>query len=190
MPRQARIIIPEMPYHVIQRGNRNQRVFFSNQDKTDYLYLVKEQGLAHGLKFWAFCLMDNHIHFIVVPPSEDALQKALSQVHFRYTLMINRRENWRGHFWQGRFKSFLLDEPYLYAAVKYVERNPVRAGMVTRAEEYPWSSARAHVFNHTDRLCTRFFLQDQIKDWSAYLAENNTEDELKKLRGHSFKAKK
>jgi putative transposase len=182
MPRQARLIIPEMPHHVIQRGNRNQRVFFSDQDKRDYLYLLKEQGREHGLKFWAYCLMDNHVHFIIVPPSKEALQKALGYVHFRYTLMINKRENWKGHFWQGRFRSTPMDEPYLYAAVKYVERNPVRAKMVSRAEDYPWSSAKPHVLGYPDRLCVPFFLQDHIKDWSAFLAEDNTEDELKRLR--------
>lgn len=190
MPRQARSIIPETPHHVIQRGNRNQRVFFSDQDKLDYMHLVNKFGQRYDLKFWAFCLMDNHIHFVVVPPTREALQKGLGQIHFHYTLMINRRENWKGHFWQGRFQSFPLDEPYLYAAVKYVERNPVRAGMVNRAEEYHWSSARFHTFNYPDPLCERFFLQDQIKNWSAYLAENNTDDELKKLRGQSFLVKK
>lgn len=173
MPRAARIVIPGFPHHVIQRGNRSQTVFFSDQDKFDYLSLVKKYGTAHGLTFWAYCLMNNHIHFIVVPETKESLAKGLGEAHYRYTLMINKRENWKGHFWQGRFKSFPMDEAYLYAAVKYVERNPVRAGIVERAEEYPWSSARAHALNYSDRICTRFFLQDQIRNWSAYLTENN-----------------
>jgi putative transposase len=98
--------------------------------------------------------------------------------------MINFRENWKGHLWQGRFKSYPMDERYLWTAVRYVERNPVRAGIVKKAEDYRWSSAQSHVSNHVDDLLSRFYLMDEIKDWRVYLSEYEDQEDLKSLRSH------
>src|SRR5262249_58272690 len=89
--------------------------------------------------------MPNHVHLIAVPHSADGLRRAIGEVHRRYTRMVNFREGWRGHLWQGRFASFVLDEPYLPTAVRYVELNPVRAGLINAPSPYQWSSAAAHV---------------------------------------------
>ena len=115
--------------------------------------------------------MSNHVHLIAVPEGESGLAKAIGETHKRYTRKVNFREGWRGYLWEGRFKSFVLDEKYVYAAVRYVERNPVRVKIVQRAEDYRWSSALAHVQRRKDPLLSDFYLMEEIEDWSEYLRE-------------------
>ena len=87
------------------------------------------------LDFWAYCLMENHVHFIAVPRSKESFGKGFKEAHKHYSRMIHFRENWRGHLWEGRFKSHVLSEQHLYAAIRYVERNPVRAGIGKHAQD-------------------------------------------------------
>ena len=181
MARMARIAVPELPYHVTQRGNRRQPVFFGEDDYRTYLQLLHDQSRRWGLQIWAYCLMTNHVHLIVVPASEQGLARGLGETHQRYTRYINFRQGWRGYLWQGRFASVPLDEPHLIAAMRYVERNPVEAGVAARAEEYPWSSARAHVTGTRDPLLSPHPLQDAIADWSAFLATPEAEPTTRQL---------
>lgn len=181
MPRIARVIVPNIAHHIIQRGNRKQKVFFSDKDKFIYLKFLKEQSQQYNLEIWAYCLMDNHVHLIAVPKSIESF-KAIAETHRRYTHTVNLREGWRGYLWQGRFISFPMDEKYCYQAIKYVENNPVRSGMVQWAENYRFSSARYHVYGKTDPLVTRCFWKDTIKDWKKYLREDITQ--IDQLRGH------
>jgi len=95
--------------------------------------------------------MPNHVHLIAVPTSEDALQRAIGEAHRRYTRRVNFREGRRGPLWQGRFASCPLDEPHTLAAARYIEQNPVRAGLAATPWDYPWSSAAAHVAGKDDR---------------------------------------
>ncbi|MBC7361950.1 MAG: transposase [Candidatus Aminicenantes bacterium] len=122
------------------------------------------------------------MHLIAVPEKTDSLTRAIAETHRKYTLMINISNNWKGYLWQGRFSSFPMDEAYLYCCVKYVERNPVRAGLVKLAEEYKWSSARAHVFGFTDPILSPMPLLSQIKDWSAFLRGEEKDEDLKQIR--------
>jgi len=185
MARLARIVVPNIPHHITQRGNRSQKVFFSDKDKSYYLKLLHEHAKKAGLTFWAYCLMDNHVHLIAIPEQINSLAKGLGDTHKYYTRMINFRENWRGYLWQGRFSSFPLDEKYLYAAVRYIERNPVRAGIVKRAEDYKFSSANAHIYNKKDILLEDNFMTGEIKDWKAYLAEVDNEQDQKLFLKHT-----
>lgn len=169
MARMARLVVPGYPHHVIQRGNRRQEIFFSERDKEIYLELLRQYARETGLSFWAWCLMPNHVHFVCVPDHEASLHKAFSEVHRRYSRMINFRYGWRGYLFQGRFLSYVLSETHLYAAVRYVELNPVKARMVQKAEDYQWSSARSHVLKTQDVLCSQSFLDDEIQDWKSYL---------------------
>ena len=105
-----------------------------------------------GVDIWAYCLMPNHTHLIVVPRTVEGMRKAIGEAHHRYARMINFREDWRGYLWQGRFHSFVMDESYLPAAVRYIELNPVRARLVTDPIVYPWSSARAYIEKRDDVL--------------------------------------
>ncbi len=184
MARIARVVVEGMPHHVVQRGNRRQKVFFKEEDKFSYLRILKEQSERFGVKYWSYCLMDNHVHLIAVPEKRESLWQAIGETHRRYTRMINFREGWRGYLWQGRFSSFVLQEGHLYAAVRYVERNPVRAKLVKRAEDYEWSSAQAHVFKKEDGIIDRSFLDEQIDDWSVFLKERDEEKDLKLFRRH------
>ena len=171
MARLPRLALPDLPYHVTQRGNRRQAVFFEAADRTVYLTLLREQAQRFDLEVWAYCLMTNHVHLIVVPRREGALTRAIGKTHRRYTRHINFREGWRGYLWQGRFGSVALDEAHLVAAIRYVERNPVAAQLVTQAADYPWSSARAHVTGAPDAVLSRCFLQDQIRNWRQFLSD-------------------
>jgi putative transposase len=184
MARLARIVAEGMPHHIVQRGNRRQQVFFSDADKQEYLKLLKESAEKHKVNVWSYCLMDNHVHLIVVPNHTKDLASCMGWVHKQYTRMINFREGWRGYLWQGRFSSFVLDERHLYAAVRYVERNPVRAKLVRSAHDYPFSSARARVKGYRDDLLSDFYLIEQIKDWEGYLSGTDIDGDLKLLRRH------
>ena len=145
MPRVARIVIPGVPHHVTQRGNNRQDVFFVDDDRQAYLALLKEHADGFGLQVLGYCLMTNHVHIVATPLGEDSLAKAIGRTHFRYTQWINRLHGRSGHLWQNRFHSCLLDERHAVAAVRYVERNPVRAKLVRAPWRYGWSSAGAHV---------------------------------------------
>ena len=184
MVRLARLVIPGLPHHVTQRGNRRQQTFFCEEDYAAYLELMAEWCTERGVEIWAYCLMPNHIHLIAVPGSEDGLRRAIGEAHRRYTRRINFREKWRGYLWQGRFASFVMDEPYLLAAGRYVELNPVRANLAADAAEWPWSSARAQLAGRDDRLVKAAPMLAMVNDWRALLDSAMPEDQVKQLRDH------
>ena len=176
MARLPRLALPDVPYHVTQRGNRRQAVFFEANDRMVYLTLLREQAQRYGLEVWAYCLMTNHVHLIVVPRRTGALTRAIGETHRRYTRHIHFREGWRGYLWQGRFGSIALEDTHLVAATRYVERNPVTAQLVPRAENYPWSSARAHVQGTPDPVLSPHPLLAQIPDWACFLQDPADDD--------------
>ena len=186
MPRLARNVFPDVPHHITQRGNRRDDVFFSDEDRQVYLAWLMEYSKKHGLEILAYCLMTNHVHLVAVPKTEKSLQEVFKPLHMRYAQKINREKGWKKHLWQGRFFSSALDESYLWAAIRYVERNPVRAKMLRKAERYPWSSAAAHCGIKTDKVLTKkatwWNKFNQITDWSAWLAEGEEPDKLTLLR--------
>jgi putative transposase len=144
MPRVSRIVIPGVPHHITQRGNNRQDVFFVDDDREVYLSLLREQADRYGLAVVGYSLMANHVHVVGTPVGADSLGKAVGRTHLLYAQYINRLHERTGHLWQGRFFSCALDEAHCWAALSYVERNPVRAGLVRNAWRYRWSSARAH----------------------------------------------
>lgn len=172
MARLARIVIPGVAHHVTQRGNRRLPVFFSDEDRRLYLSLLAEASRASGTACLAWCLMDNHVHLVLVPRREDGLRAMLGEAHRRYTRHVNFREGWRGHLFQGRFASYPMDDAHLMAAVRYVELNPVAAGMARRAEAWRWSSARSHVAGRRaadDPLTDVAALGRHVRNWRALL---------------------
>ena len=185
MARLARVVVPGYPHHIIQRGNRRQDVFFNDDDRIAYLDGLRLYAKPAGIHFWGYCLMDNHVHMIAVPDREDSFAIGFADAHKRYTRRINFREEWRGYLWQGRFKSYPLSEQHLYAAMRYIERNPVRAGIVARAWDYRWSSAQAHVFGQNDALLDKHYLRTEIRDWKTYLSEEDEAGNIKLLRAHA-----
>lgn len=184
MARLARVVIPGTLHHVVQRGNRRQDAFFNEEDRKEYLRILKKQSNAFRFKVWAYCLMDNHVHLIVVPEVEDSLARGIGEVHRLYTRRVHFREKWKGYLWQGRFSSYPLDEKHLYSVVRYIERNPVRAKIVRKATDYQWSSARAHKVKRKDGLLERFYLVDEISDWDVYLEDEVTMEDLSIIRAH------
>lgn len=188
MPRLARSVFADVPHHITQRGNRRENVFFTDADRRTYLTWLKAYSDEHRVEVLAYCLMTNHIHLIIVPTSEEGLERVLRPLHMRYAQRINRRRHWKGHLWQGRFFSSPLDTHYLWAAIRYVERNPVRAKLVRRAENYPWSSAAAHCKLKDDAVLTAdpaWRKQvNSIGNWSAWLAEGDDPGKLTVLRRH------
>ncbi len=171
MARMARIVVPFYPHHVTQRGNRRQPTFFGDADYSTYLKLMSKFCRKAGTRVWAYCLMPNHVHLVMVPSHVDGLRAALGEAHRRYTREVNRRKDWRGHLWQERFCSFPMDEDYLLATVRYVERNPVAARLCRCAEDWPWSSAAAHLRARDDGLVEVQPMLSRIHDWAAYLSE-------------------
>lgn len=135
MPRIPRPVFSGVPHHITQRGNRRENVFFSDEDRVVYLGWLAHYCAKFQVHVLAYCLMTNHIHLVAVPEGESALEKVFRPLHTRYAQRINGAMRWSGHLWQGRFFSSPLDEIYLWAAIRYVERNPVRAGIVRRAED-------------------------------------------------------
>jgi putative transposase len=182
MARLARVVAPGLPHHVTQRGNRRQQVFFGEEDYATYRALLAEGCAAAGVAVWAYCLMPNHVHLILVPKDADGLRRALAEAHRRYTRHVNFREGWRGYLWQGRFASFPMDEAHLLACARYVELNPVRAGLVKRAGQWRWSSAAAHLAGRDDGLVKVRPLLDLAGDWRAFLAGGLDEDEREAIR--------
>ena len=170
MARIARVVVPNYPHHITQRGNRRQQTFFSKRDYQYYLRLALEAREKALVEVWAYCLMPNHVHMILVPGAEDGLSKYLAPIHHKYALAVNKRMRWKGHLWQERFYSAVMDEIHLLQAVRYVELNPVRAKLCDKAQDWKWSSARAHVSGKDDDILKVEPLLERVNDWPAYLS--------------------
>jgi putative transposase len=145
MPRRPRFVIPGIAHHITQRGNNRQPVFHAAEDWRRYLDLLGRHALRCRVRILAYCLMPNHVHLVAVPENANSLALTLGRAHSEYALAWNRAARPSGHLWQNRFFSCAMDEAHARRAVRYVELNPVRAGLVSAAWEWPWSSARAHV---------------------------------------------
>ena len=167
-----------------QRGNRRQATFFREFDFELYRQLLADQCQAAEVSLWAYCQLPNHVHLILVPTTQAGLAKALGGAHRRYTATINRREGWRGCLWQGRFASFAMDERHLHAAARYILLNPIRAGLVDRAVDWPHSSLRAHLGLKSDELVDMKGLGSRILDWPKFLLEGEAPSLFDRLRRH------
>ena len=144
MSRFARVVMADVAHHITQRGNARQVILSSEADRATYLELLSHYSKLHGLALLGYCLMSNHVHLVAVPGAAEALGQALKHTHGRYASYWNARNSSSGHVWQGRFYSCPLDEIHLWRALRYVEMNPVRAGIVPEATQWRWSSAAPH----------------------------------------------
>ena len=190
MPRLARNVFANIPHHITQRGNRREDVFFKKEDREVYLQWLGEYCQKWSVKVLSYCLMTNHIHLILLPTTEDGLQRVLKPLHMRYAQRINKAKGWKGHLWQGRYFSSALDDTYLWSAIRYIERNPVRAKMVERAEDYPWSSAAVHCGIKVSSLLTRMSAKESLvhqAEWSDWLKLPDDEHYLEILRRNADK---
>lgn len=170
MARIARVVVPDYPHHITQRGSRSQQTFFSAGDYQTYIELLAQFKRRFEIEIWAYCLMPNHVHLVAVPGNERRLAGCLARTHRSYALRVNQRNGWRGHLWQERFFSCVLDEEHLLCAVRYTELNPVRAKLCGLPAQWRWSSARAHLNETDDQLVSVKPMLDRVNDWDAYLA--------------------
>jgi putative transposase len=182
MARIARVVVPGLPHHVTQRGNRRERVFFEDGDYALYRDLLAERCRTLKVEVWAWCLMPNHVHLILVPHSAEGLARAMGETHRRYTAYVNARARQTGHLFQGRFASAVMDEDHLLAALRYVALNPVRAGLAKRPEDWPWSSARAHLGLGADGLTVCEPGLSRMPDFASLLDEEPPAGAFEALR--------
>ena len=182
MARLARLVIPGHPHHVTQRGNGGARTFFSEADYALYRDLLAAHCRAAGVAAWAWCLMPNHVHLVLVPSDADGLRRALAAVHRRYAGIIHTRRKRTGHFWQGRFGAAVMDEEHLAAALRYVSLNPVRARLVERARDWRWSSARAHLSGRSDGITALAPIRARFPRFADLLDDEPEADLFGRLR--------
>ena len=185
MARFARVVAVDIPHHITQRGNARQVILARDSDRLTYLGLLREYSEMHGLSLLGYCLMSNHVHLIAVPRAPDALARTLQHTHGRYAAYWNARQSSTGHVWQGRFYSCPLDESHLWVALRYVELNPVRAKIVTRAQEWKWSSAAAHggfVLPDSTLEMTGWSARWTAAEWVGFLDGRESGTEVDDLR--------
>lgn len=187
MARLARIIVPGLPHHVTQCGNRRAQIFFIEDDYLAYLSRLQADCTRRGLAILAYCLMPDHIHLIAIPDTELSLSTTLRDTHTAYAAYRNHLDQCSGHVWQGRFSSCVLDDVHLWSAIRYVESDPVRAGLVTTAADYRWSSAAMHCGLRTDPLLAPLPTRpESITDWADWLREENpAESAILRQRMHT-----
>jgi len=161
-------------------------VFADDSDRLVYLRLMRQARDNSAASIWAYVLMDNHVHIVAAPQYRDSLSKMIKEAHEAYTRYFNTKYGLVGHAWQNRFKSFSMEWSYCLNAVRYVERNPVRAGLVKKAEHYLWSSAAAHCGLSDDMLLSKDCpLQQEIANWTEWLDIDNEKEVELAIRQHT-----
>ena len=184
MVRPKRVTLGGYVYHALNRANGWLRIFKKKEDFAAFEAILAEGIERVDMRICGYCIIPNHTHLEAIPKSEDGLRRAIGEAHRRYTRRVNFREGWRGHLWQGRFASFVMDEPHLIAAVRYIELNPVRAGLVSAPSDYPWSSARAHLHGRDDSLVRVSPMLALVGNWRRLLCSVVSEEELREFRAH------
>ena len=189
MARLPRVVIAELAHHVTQRGNGRQFLLATDSERMVYLDLLRQAVHLHAVSVVGYGLMSNHVHLVVIPHQAEALAPAMKATHGRYAAYWNAAHTTSGHAWQGRFYSCPMDEGHLWPALRYTERNPVRAGMVADAEAWPWSSAAAHCGAADPEVALAMELSSRRwtpATWRQYLEEGETEADLRALRRSTY----
>jgi len=183
MPRRRRIVVPGLPHHITQRGNRRMNVFADAEDRRVFLRMLRENSDLYSLHNYSYCLMTNHVHLISSPEQVNSLSYTMRDVLGSYASYFNQRHGLNGRLWQGRFYSAVLDETHFWAALRYVERNPVRAGIVKLAEAYEWSGAAAHCGLKEDGLLFPLpVIPGFIGDWRIWINGEDDPHDIKRIR--------
>src|SRR5438093_11320231 len=183
MARLARVVIPGLPHHVTQRGNGGARTFFGDDDYALYRDLLAASCRAADVEIWAWCLMPNHVHLILLPSDADGLRRALAPMHRRYAGIIHARRKRTGRFWQGRFGCVAMDEEHFAAALRYVSLNTVRARLVDRARDWRWSSVRAHLGGRDDGVTALAPVCERYPDFANLLSDESDAETIARARG-------
>ena len=188
MPRIARIVGAGYPHHIVQRGNNRENVFLDRTDYEKYLSLLAKYSKEREAGILAYCLMPNHVHLLVTPSHEETLAKMMQGVTLCYTQHFNRRKGRTGRLWECRYHSTAIDrDSYLWTVSKYIENNPVRAGISQRPEDYPYSSARAHILGKNDRLLNEpLFDKNELSEYRKimkFVEDKKVLEEIRKQTG-------
>ena len=188
MPRKLRKIRPNNPYHITQRGNYSLPIFDNSFDKDIYLTLFEEYRLMFQIKLLAYCIMDNHVHFILEPGDEIGLSSLFKRLNQRYSIYYNSKHKRRGKLWQDRFYSKRLDMPHLYEAIRYVELNPVRSFIVDNPFNYQYSSAKSRVEKQSNQFVSIASIKEYflIENWKDYLQEKMNETLIQEIEKSDF----
>jgi len=190
MPRIARLVVPEYPHHITQRGNYRQEIFKDDADRRQYLFFMAEYSRKYHLDILAYCLMNNHIHVVAIPKNEKSLGDTLRIVHTRYAQYFNNKIRSAGHLWQGRYYSCVLDERHLLAAARYVERNPVRIKIVNKPTDYIWSSAKSHSAISTNDIIDANnlfkYIEIERSQWREFIDKSDESDEVSVIRKYTM----
>jgi len=186
MPKFARLVVPGYPHHVTQRGVRRQKTFFDRLDYQSYRRQAEALLKDCTLEILAYCLMPNHIHAVVIPKQADSLAVFFGPLHKKYAQRTNLRYEWTGHLWQSRFGSVVMDERHTLVALRYVELNPVRSGLVDHPHQWPWSSARGNLGLVNDALVPHRGALEIVPAWDDYLATREKKGELDQLRRQTW----
>jgi putative transposase len=191
MPRIARIVGIGYPHHIIQRGNNRQKIFFDQEDRRLYLKWLRKYCLECGCTIHAYCLMSNHVHLLIVPQYNYSLAKIMQKLSLRFTQHINKKYNRTGRLWECRFYSALVDkESYLWSIGRYIERNPVRAKIVSKPDEYRWSSAKVNITGKEMDFIKPIWQDDtERKEYSTFLNNPDKEEEIEIIKKSTISGK-
>ena len=185
MPRIARAVAVDFPHHVTQRGNNGADVFFGDPDREYYLRTLVRYCSEFKLQVWAYCLMTNHIHLLVVPEREYSLAQGVGRTNLIYTQYVNREYRRSGRVWQNRFFSCPVErEEYLWAVCRYIERNPIRARLVEQPWDYQWSSARHHVLGTPDLVLgtSQWLAEAERPQYREFLSQDTPDADSTRIR--------
>ena len=187
MPRIARVVATGYPHHIIQRGNNREKIFHDDEDSMRYLSFLRKYSEKWNSPVLAYCLMSNHVHILARPASDESLYKMMQGVTLCYTQYANRKYQRTGRLWESRYHSCIVEEEkHLWAVSRYIEQNPVRARMVKKAENYPYSSAKAHISGSDDGVLGEALIsEEERKDYIKLLRESMPAEEMDNLRFHT-----
>lgn len=183
MPRIARVVALNYPHHITQRGTDKTQIFLDDEDRRYFLASLKEYADKTDTKIWAYCLMGNHFHLLLVPREEEGLGKCLHGATFRYAQHFNKKYERNGRLWQNRYFSCIVDERnYLWGVARYIEMNPVRAKLVGKPELWKWSSAKAHIKGAKDPYISKEqWLDDSERaEYQRFVKEKWKDNEIRK----------
>ncbi len=183
MPRIARVVVPKYPHHITQRGTNRTAIFLDDEDRRFFLQKLNDFAAKTKTNIWAYCLMDNHFHLLLEPTEQESLMKCLHGATFRYAQYFNLKYTRSGRLWQNRYFSCLVDkDEYLWAVVRYIEKNPVRAKIVEKAEDWKWSSAGQHIMGtRSDSIILCKWLSKAESDkYNKFIESEESDEEIRK----------
>ncbi|MBD3272357.1 MAG: hypothetical protein GF384_07455 [Elusimicrobia bacterium] len=171
MPRKTRLILPQIPHHAVQRGNNKQKIFSEMIDRNIFFQYLKNFSKEENIQISAYCLMSNHVHFLLYPNSEEELIRFMKHLFQSYTQYFNKQYSRSGKLWENRYKIHIVDPDCEWIVCRYIELNPVRANMVKNPEDYSYSSAKEHITAQRDGIINKDIINGRYKEYHEFLID-------------------